>query len=181
MSTISARSALALADLSDGEPVIMPVYGWTMMVNTEKDEPLRQAQLELDAMKEQCRVLQEKTCIAEANKMCRSSKKAVPDSLSSFDQEVQSLSKKYGILIEMFPPSRDILSCPLTPGVSNASPAPLDVVGKAQYASGLAEEAAIVAELDSSLPAHIQNIRMSSHFADQTRINSSEAALALAN
>lgn len=118
-------------------------------------------------MKEQCRALQEQVRIAEANKPRKSSKASVPEVLSTFDTEIQTLAKKFGVLAEMFPPSKDVLSRPLTPGVSNTSPASLEIIGKARYASTLTEEAAIVAELDSMLPPHIQNLRTSHHFADQ--------------
>ena len=94
-------------------------------------QALRQVQLKLNAIKEQCQVLQEKTHIAAVNKTQRLSKKAVPDKLSPFDHEVQSLLKKYGVLGEMFPSSRDILSHPLTPSMSNTSLASLDIIGEA--------------------------------------------------
>ena len=77
-------------------------------------QALRQAQLELDAMKEQCRALQEQVRIAEANKSRKSSKASAPEALNTFDTEIQTLTKKFGVLAEMFPPSKDVLSRPLT-------------------------------------------------------------------
>ncbi|KAI9460702.1 hypothetical protein HD554DRAFT_2041611 [Boletus coccyginus] len=115
-------------------------------------------------MKEQCRSLEEQNRILLANKPRKSAKGAVPDMLSAFDGEIQALAKKFGVLFEMFPPSGDILSRPLT-GVCISSPASLDIVGPARYASTRAEEAAITAELDSMLPDHLRSLRSSNHFS----------------
>ena len=133
-------------------------------------QALKQAQLELDAVKEQNRLLQEKVCVAEANRLRKSTKASVPDALSAFDPEIQAIAKKFGVMTEMFPPAQDALSCPVTPGVSKASPALSEIIGKGRYASPLAEEAAVLAELDSMLPPHIQEIRTLHHFADQVCI-----------
>ena len=119
-------------------------------------QALKQAQLELDTVKEQNHLLQEKVYIAEANQLCKSTKASVPDALSAFDPEIQAIAKKFGILTEMVPPAQDTLSHPVTPGVLKASP--------------LAEEAAVLAELDSMLLPHIQEVQMSHHFTDQVCI-----------
>lgn len=115
-------------------------------------------------MKEKCRTLEEQNRVLEANKPRKSAKGAVPDMLSAFDGEIQALAKKFGVLFEMFPPSGDIFSRPLT-AVSITSPASLDIVGTARYASTRAEEAAIIAELDSMLPEHLRSLRNSNHFS----------------
>ncbi|KAG8221655.1 hypothetical protein J3R82DRAFT_1936 [Butyriboletus roseoflavus] len=143
MPAVSGRAANVLLDLDDDEPVVIRAHLAT--VETQNDE----------------------VRIAEANRSCKSTKASVPEVLSTFNTEIQTLTKKFRVLVEMFPPLKDILSHPLTPSVSNMSPASLEIVGKACYASSFAEEAAIVAELDLILPPHIQNLQMSHHFADQ--------------
>ena len=133
-------------------------------------QALKQAQLELNAVKEQNHLLQEKVCIAEANWPHKSMKASVPNVLSAFNPEIQAIAKKFEVMTEMFPLAQDALSCPVTSGVSKASPASSEIIGKGCDASPLVEEAAVLAELDSMLPSHIQEIQTSHHFTDQVCI-----------
>ncbi|KAG1828914.1 hypothetical protein EV424DRAFT_1305346, partial [Suillus variegatus] len=61
---------------------------------------LRQVQLQLDAIKQRNRILEEKNMILEANQPTRKFSKA-PSDLVAFDEEVKTFAKKYGVMYEM--------------------------------------------------------------------------------
>ena len=76
----------------------------------------KQAQLKLNAVKEQNCPLQEKVRVAEANRPCKSTKASIPDALSAFNPKIQAIAKKFGVMTKMFPPAQDTLSCPYQHG-----------------------------------------------------------------
>ncbi|KAG1738318.1 uncharacterized protein EDB91DRAFT_1013993, partial [Suillus paluster] len=61
---------------------------------------LKEAQLQLEAVKQRNRLLEEKNAILEANKPSRKTSKA-PSQLVAFDEEVKMFAKKYGVMYEM--------------------------------------------------------------------------------
>ncbi|KIJ07424.1 hypothetical protein PAXINDRAFT_19379 [Paxillus involutus ATCC 200175] len=160
----NGRSISALADLDDDERrtnVQVQLQARVSAKEAEIDEILRQTQLQLDAMKERCRALEEENRILQANKPRKSAKGTTPDSLTVYDIEIQGLAKKFGVMGEMFFPGTQLLS--RTPNQVGPYPLPTDAT---RYASQCAEEDAILAEPDSMLPDHLLKIRSSGHFAD---------------
>ena len=112
-------------------------------------------------MKERCRVLEEEKRILEANQPRKSAKGAVPDAVSAFDGEIQTIGKKFGIMAEMFFPVDGLFtrSDPLPPPL-------LPFNTPARYASARAEEDAVLTELDNMLPDHLRTLRTTNHFSD---------------
>ena len=123
---------------------------------------MRTAQLQLEAERTQNRHLQEQNTILEANKPRRSNKSNVPEELAAYGEEIRVLAKKYGVMVEMFFPTVSAISQPV--------PVPAPPFQTAdRYASPLAEEQCLVAEMDSILPEHIRRVRSFNYFADIVR------------
>ncbi|KAG1797267.1 hypothetical protein EV424DRAFT_1333443, partial [Suillus variegatus] len=118
---------------------------------------LKDAQLQLQAIKQRNRLLEEKNAILEANKPSRKASKA-PSQLLAFDEEVKMFAKKYGIMYEMYPPSAELLkkTLPSTPGLPFDRPA--------RYANSAAEADALLSELRSVLPDHLHHLVPLNHF-----------------
>ena len=122
---------------------------------------MRTAQLQLEAERTQNCRLQEQNTILEANKPRRSNKSNVPEELAAYGEEIKVLAKKYGVMVEMFFP---------TSAISQPIPVPAPPFQTAdRYASTLAEEQCLVAELDSILPEHIRRVQPFNYFADIVR------------
>ncbi|KAG2046462.1 hypothetical protein BDR06DRAFT_1014714 [Suillus hirtellus] len=118
---------------------------------------LKDAQLQLEAIKQCNRLLEEKNAILEANKPSHKASKA-PSQLLAFDEEVKMFAKKYGVMYEMYPPSTELLkkTLPSTPCLPFDRPA--------RYASSAAEADALLSELHSVLPDHLHHLVPLNHF-----------------
>ncbi|KAG2054078.1 hypothetical protein BDR06DRAFT_1008040 [Suillus hirtellus] len=118
---------------------------------------LKDAQLQLEAIKQCNRLLEEKNAILEANKPSRKASKA-PSQLLAFDEEVKMFAKKYGVMYEMYPPSAELLkkTLPSTPGLPFDRPA--------RYANSAAEADALLSELCTVLPDHLHHLVPLNHF-----------------
>ncbi|KAF8835857.1 hypothetical protein BDN67DRAFT_984325 [Paxillus ammoniavirescens] len=152
-------SISTLADLSDNNSQHIHACQGVSQHEAELEEALRQAQLQIDAMKEWCRALEEEKRISEANKPRKSAKGVIPDSLSAFDGKIQTITKKFGVMAEMFFPTDNLFSC-----ASPSPPPPFNT--QTCYASAWAEEDGILAELDSMLPDHLHTLQTSGHFSE---------------
>ena len=100
-----------------------------------------------------------KNAVLEANKSRKSKSKNIPEELAAYEVEIKMLAKKYGVMVEMYFPTAKIILQP--------TPLPVPAFNTADhYASLLAEEESLAAELDSVLPDHIKRVWPSNHFQD---------------
>ncbi|KAG2112435.1 hypothetical protein DEU56DRAFT_762042 [Suillus clintonianus] len=117
---------------------------------------LKEAQLQLEAVKQRNRLLEEQNTILEANKPSHKTSK-VPSQLVAFDEEVKMFAKKYGVMYEMYPPSTELLKKTL-PSIGLSFDRP------ARYANSAAEADTLLSELRSVLPDHLHHLISSNHF-----------------
>ncbi|KIM63298.1 hypothetical protein SCLCIDRAFT_24433 [Scleroderma citrinum Foug A] len=158
----AGNSALADLDLDvEDPPESLPSVSsrTTGHAASNLKDALRTAQLQLDAEKTCNRELEGKNAVLEANKPKRSKKKNIPEELATYEVEIKTLAKKYGVMVEMYFLTTEAISQPM--------PLPLPAFNTAdRYASSLAEGECLVAELNSILPDHIKRVRPSNHFQD---------------
>ncbi|KAL4064141.1 hypothetical protein V8B97DRAFT_2026116 [Scleroderma yunnanense] len=157
---LSGQSCTALADLDSDEEGHHAFSASTQTNDSHQsdlEDALKSAQLQLDVEKNHNHQLEEKNTIMEANKSRQSKKDNIPDKLVVYDNEIKVLAKKYGLMTEMFFPEMSAISQPM----SNPPP-PFQTPD--HYASATVEEQCLVIELDSMLPDHIWQVRSSHHF-----------------
>ncbi|KAG1748381.1 uncharacterized protein EDB91DRAFT_1245087 [Suillus paluster] len=119
-------------------------------------EIIRRLQLENQMLKNDNCTLGEKNKTLSSNQR-RCSNTHVPDELKAFDAELATFSRKYGIVVEMFPPMHHVLKLP----VPNPPPT---ILSGSRYASKSAEELCLITELYSLLPGHLHRFVPTTHF-----------------
>jgi hypothetical protein len=124
---------------------------------------LKDAQLQLDAIKQRNQLLEEKNAILEANKPSHKTSKA-PSQLVAFDKVVKTFTKKYGVMYEMYPPSAELLKKTLPSNFGLPFDCPTC------YANSAAEADALLSELHSVLPDLLHHLVSTNHFHKTVRV-----------
>ncbi|KIM52843.1 hypothetical protein SCLCIDRAFT_32310 [Scleroderma citrinum Foug A] len=116
-SLMSGHAHSALADLdSDSEdpPESHPSTSTrtTGHATNDLEDVLRTTQLQLDAEKTCNHELEGKNAVLEVNKSRKSKKKNVLEELVAYEVEIKMLTKKYGVMVEMYFPTTEAISQP---------------------------------------------------------------------
>ncbi|KAG2120422.1 uncharacterized protein F5147DRAFT_785152 [Suillus discolor] len=108
-------------------------------------EGVKNAQLENQALKERLHIVEEQNKILSANKGCRKKDDVVAEDILAFEAELKVCAKRYGLMVNMFPPPAALLKTTLP------DPAP-SFNTAAWYATTGSQEIAVLAELYDMLP-----------------------------
>jgi hypothetical protein len=121
---------------------------------------VKNAQLENQALKERLRIVEEQNKILSTNKGRRKKDDAVVEDILSFEAELKVCAKRYGLMVNMFPPPAALLKTSLP------DPAP-SFNTAARYATTGSQEIAVLAELYDMLPKHLHHLVPMNRFSNE--------------
>ncbi|KAG2108864.1 hypothetical protein DEU56DRAFT_711579, partial [Suillus clintonianus] len=120
---------------------------------------VKNAQLENQALKERLRVVEEQNKILSTNKGRRKKDDAVADDILAFEAELKVCAKRYGLMVNMFPPLAALLKMTLPDPALSFNTA-------ARYATTGSQEIAVLAELYDTLPQHLHYLVPMNRFSN---------------
>ncbi|KAG1735739.1 uncharacterized protein EDB91DRAFT_1250365 [Suillus paluster] len=129
------------------------------ILNMKWRQEVKNAQLENQALKERLRTMEEQNKVVSANKGRRKQDTAVSEDIVAFEGELKVCAKRYGLMVNMFPPPAALLKTTL--------PNPLPPFNTAaQYATTGSQELACLAELYDTLPQHLHHLVPMNRFSN---------------